>query len=385
MMDSRSDSARGAELLFGEQSARLRQAAPLEEAFVVHGEAARLARISELAVLASIDELARGWDGAEQTVRAWSPSVPSFELSATRGQISTLYRAGFTILFSAAHSFIPELRTLCRELEADLDVPVGAVVAQLFCAPNGGRSRAHFDHEFNISCQLRGEKTWRLQKNPALRFPPRGVGMFLGRPVPTEALPYLTGSMPHDLGAADVHRVVPGGVVFVPPGILHETEGHSESLSVTFALTHTDCLATDVARTVEQRLLRSPELRAPRLGAQYAQIDGSAVEIARNLRELAAEIDRGGLRREGTERFRVRLGLEVTPLDAGTVVLRGERVERELALEPTMATILCWAASRRDFCFGEMTRALAHLGVASATESLARLRHVGLVEQVTGV
>lgn len=379
------DARFGARTLLGDEAVRLHASAPLEDPIVVHGDPRRFGAFAHIPELRSAHAAIAAWDGTLKLARAWSPAgARAFELFPTREQIRTLYDAGFTIVLEDVESFVPALRPLCRMLEEDLGVAAGKVNVEVFCSA-GGHGRPHFDPSFTFNCQVEGKKTWRLARNERLRFAP--TGMFLGRPIDPECAHLVddTELVPSTLEYAPPIIAEPGTVVFLPPGVLHETYAESTTFAVAFAIEHTDLVADDVARRVRRELLVVPELRAARLGPQRSGLGDEARAAARELRRIADELEESGeaFSSESTrKRMRIRYGLAAERLDRCSVALRGPSVERTITLDPSLASILEWAATRSEFEPRDAIRAHAEIDPALVRGCLIQLVRTGLVEEI---
>jgi hypothetical protein len=376
----------GVELLLGERARLLDAQEPIEEYVAVHGSPERLGELTRIPALRSGRSAIDAWDGASHTARAWAPAGgKAFELFATLEQLPTLYDAGFNILLENAERFIPELLPLCRQLEADLRVPAGRVNVQLFCAVAGGRAAPHFDSSFTFNCQLQGAKTWRVASNDFLRFPPRHVGGFLGRrPSPGLDLELLSAPIPVRLDSAETFTATPGSVVFLPPGVLHETRIESESLAVAFAIEDTDCVADRTSALVERELRRDPALRAPRLGAQFADTLAERQRAAVALRRIAAALELGTEPWSvGTEQFRLHPGVTVELVDGTTLRLESAGEARSVGVEPVMAAVLGHASSRAPFTLSEVFSEATEIEASSVDACLRTLISSGLLQRVS--
>ena len=376
----------GLRTLLGEKATLLEAPQPLEDAIVVHGDPTRFGAFTEIPQLRSAVALMDAWDGQHTTARAWSPAGTTnpFELFATREQLGTLYEAGCTIVLEDVERFVVALRPLCRRLEADLGVAPGKVNVQAFCALRGGHGRGHFDTSFTLNCQLSGTKLWRLARNPALRFPPAGVGMFLGRPPECELDELLTGALPTSLEGGEKFVAEPGSVVFLPPGVLHETRMKTPSFAIGFAIEATDSVASQVAARVKQELQRIPELRAARLGPQARALRAEAASVAAELRSLADSLDAGQdpWWTLAAERVRIRTGLSAKVLSDTSIALSSAKTARTLDLAPTMVRLLGWASTRQDFSLRDLAIELGEIEPVLAAGCVRQLLFSGLMEKV---
>ncbi|GAC1576325.1 MAG: hypothetical protein NVS3B20_07910 [Polyangiales bacterium] len=370
--------------LLGDKASLLSLPTPLEDAIVVHGDPKRFAAFTDLPELRSPTSLMDAWDGTlDRTVRAWSPPGPKpFEMHPSREQVRTLYESGFTILLGKAERFVPALRPLCRKLEQDLGVASGKVFVEAFCAMQGGRARPHFDAEFTINCQIHGTKTWWVAPNHAVRFPP--VGMFLGRPPPADLENLLTQPIPKSLEGSDSFVGEPGSVVFLPPGVLHETRMDSPSLALLFTR-EPDTVADLVAMRLRKQLLTLQALRRPLLGIQDRSFREESLCVAAELRRIAAALESDSAPWWNAElhRFRLRPGLSAEGTSETSVAIRSANAVRTLTLEPSMVTILHWASEREAFTVDDISRDLATIDATVAKECVQRLVHAGLMENAS--
>lgn len=371
--------------LLGPDADALYGDAPLESALVHHGALERLAAITDIAVLRDASAVLDAWDGEPKTARAWSPagSASPFEFMPTRGQLRTLYDAGFTIVLEDVERFVPGLRPLCHALERDLGVAPGKVNAEVFCGRAGGHGRPHFDPSFTFNAQIVGNKAWRIAPNPSLRFPP--TGMFLGRLPEPELAALLERPVPAAIDGGDAFVATPGTVVFLPPGVLHETRMETDSYAVAFAIEFTDTVARRVADRVRRQLDRVPELRAARLGAQGRAATVEAATVAAALRGIADAIERdaAAIWAGDDPRYRLRPGLLAEPVSATAVALSGERVRRTVELDAVMVDALRCASTTPALGVAELLAAVPMHGTARADEALRKLAHLGLLERVS--
>jgi hypothetical protein len=352
----------------------------LQAPIVVKGDPRRFFAFSGLPQLASSAAVLASWDGAARTARAWSPrDGPKYELFATREQIGTLYDAGCTIVLESIERFVPALRPLCRALERDMGVEPGSVNVEVFCSRSGGVSRPHFDPSFTFNCQVAGEKSWKLGSNDAIAFPT--AGMFLDAPMPRELAPLATAALPKSLSPERTFVAEPGTVVFLPPGVLHETASLGETFAIAFAIERTRTIARAVADLAYGQLALHPMLRAARLGAQHLDVRAEAALSASVLRDIADELEAGQWR-SAPPTFVLRRGLSVQRGEANSIVLAGSRVTRTIHLEQTPIEMLVWAGGREPFSLMELALGLPMIEPEVLEACLDQLHRAGLLEHV---
>lgn len=368
--------------LLGPHAHLLSGTAPLSEPVTYQGDPTRFSPFAGIPQLTSAVAAMDAWDGTLKLARAWSPSSEApFELYPTREQLRTLYDAGFTIVLENVESYVPALRPLCRQLEQDLGVAPGKVNVEVFCAQAGGRGRPHFDPSFTFNCQIEGTKLWKLSRNDALPFP--WSGAFLNRPLEPELQLVTKGPLPRTLEEdAQTFLAEPGAVVFLPPGVLHETKMLSSSYAIAFAIEEVDSVVASAITRIQRTLRMDCSLRAPRLGRQWQHIDQEVGILSSTLRQLADEVDRDGaawLQNQVVE-LRVREGLTLEVVDERTLILMGESTSKTLTVDPSVVSILSWAAQKKSFRTHEVSMALGHLEPQVVSAFVDRLTEVGLLE-----
>lgn len=373
----------GSQVLVGSKSKRLKLQGLVRQPMVEHGDVSRLSAITSIASLASAQSLIDAWDGRPTTVRAGSPHTGKpFVLFPTKDQIQTLYDGGFSILMGELERFIPELGVLCRELEVDLGLAVGDVGAEAFCARSGGRTRAHFDPGFNFNCQLAGTKVWRFQQNDAIQFPPDG--MFLHRPPSSEMSKYMTRPLETSLTNFEAVVAVPGTVVMMTPGFLHETEIETDSLSINFSIEFTESIAGSISARVREILRMVPELRAPRLGGQRTGISNEIHLAANMLRELADRIesDSGTIWNEQERKVRGRNGFNFKREGSDSIVISTESSSRTMKVGETSAAILAMCMDVDSFTIRDVVVDQLSSDIEKVKGSMDALIKAGLLECV---
>jgi hypothetical protein len=367
-----------ARILLGDKGSLLASESPLEAPIIVHGDLMRLAAFVDLPALKSATAVMDAWDGTAKTVRAWSPpGSPPYEIYPVREQIHVLYDAGCTIVLEGVERFIPALRPLCRALERDLAIRVGRINVEVFCARAAGHARPHFDSSFTFNCQVQGTKTWHIGSHDSVRFPP--AGMFLGRAPNNVLTQVFNAPLPKSIESGETIVAVPGTVVFLPPGVLHETRTESGSYAIAFAIERTDTIASEAMGMVSVALNTKPELRAARLGAQRRNNRGEWHVIADLLRSVADKIEAQACPNE-EPKFRLREGLTAELICSSRVALSSTNVSRTLTLDEVTAPLLAWASGRTPFSFDELAHEHPLFDPDKLEACVRQLLHVGLME-----
>lgn len=370
----------GLEGLLGDQASLLHQPRLVEDYLIAHGPVERLSAFAELPILRTALDAINAWDGMERTARAWSPAGgPAYELYPAKSQLRTLYDAGATIVLESIERFVPALRPLCRQLERELQVEPGCVNVEIFCARRGGHGRPHFDPSFTFNCQIIGDKTWHLQRDARVQHP--SFGMFLGRTPTVEPVCHDSRSLPSGLTEPDIVVAKPGTVIFLPPGILHETLAEGETYAIAFAIEHVDCIAARILQEARRHMFAEVELRAGRFGAQFETINTEIDRAARVLRKLADQLEAHGL--PARPRFVLRAGLSVTVIDATRVEISSSQVKKTLTLDPVGAALLAFAADRRPaFSFSDLIDAVPSGDAERLEQCLHQFANAGILEVI---
>jgi hypothetical protein len=367
--------------LVGESAATFLSARALDEPAIFHDRADGLAKLRTIGALASATTLMSAWDGRSGSVRAWAPlETRAAELFPSQSQVRPLYDAGFNIVLFQVETFVPELKSVCRNLERDLGLPTGKVVVEAFCARGGAGARPHFDGTTTLNCQLEGTKVWHLAKNPAVRHPP--AGMFLGAAVPRRLAPVLHAPVPDRMPDDAIEVTVrPGSVVYLPQGTLHETRTESASFAILFSITR-GTIGDDIARRVRRRLRRIEALRAPPLEHRAVR-DVAARQAASELRRLADELEAGRLRsRRASTRMRFIPGITTESRGGRVLVIRTPDGEQIADVDPVLRTVIEWAERRgSSFLSDDAVAELAHTEPRTVRRAVKHLVRVGLLEQ----
>jgi hypothetical protein len=173
----------------------------------------------------------------------------------------------------------------------------------------------------------------------------------------------------------------PGTVVFLPPGVLHETHTRTGSYAIGFAIERTESLAGIIAEEIRGTLQGIPMLRAARFGAQFQDIEQDKRVAADALRCLADAIESPDWR--NTEaRFRLRPGLIAEALGPTCIVLRGAGAARTFSLDEMPVAMLGWASGRSAFSSRDLAHDLPLIDPELADTYVQQLIHLGLVERV---
>jgi len=130
-----------------------------------------------------------------------------------RALVAEQYARGATVLLSLLHRCSPAVGRLCASLARELGFPVHGYA---FATPPGGRAlAAHVDSEATFVLQVAGRKAWKVYP-PSPAFEPDSPMAFLRRT--RTARPFEFSSPATEL------ELVPGDVLYMPPGVPHEAQ-----------------------------------------------------------------------------------------------------------------------------------------------------------------
>ncbi len=153
------------------------------------------------------------------------------------------YEEGYTVVLDGLHRRSVSVGTLCSELEANFECPVGA---NLYLTPRNAQGfRPHVDSHDVIIVQVHGEKEWRVGATPA-------------RPFPSAAFP---GQAIDAVNDAQDYLLTPGDALYIPRGHAHEaTTQLSSSLHLTIGI-HPFTWADLLAESLRLVVAENAELR----------------------------------------------------------------------------------------------------------------------------
>lgn len=262
---------------------------------VSHGP---LARLGELAELPGLEELLRAYRSPVMVAlpeRRDEHSVIRVEAEAALA----LYRSGMALILDSAERHLPLLEQWLHTLALELGLARNAVARTIFYAsPAGGGNSPHFDANANVVVQLRGTKRWTLAPNPQVPSPTDRWAMNMGPPSP-ELAGYLEQPLPERMPeeGAEVIRLEPGSVLFVPRGYWHGTEASEDTLALNFTYSQ-PTWADVVCAALRQQLHRDVAWREladgigspdpERSAACAARLSGLLHQLPEQLFELEA-------------------------------------------------------------------------------------------------
>jgi hypothetical protein len=261
-----------------------------------------------LAAIAAVPQL----ESAEAALEGAS-NVTFFKPDGSPGLVADgqaalpLYRLGLTVYFGGNH--IPALRATTERLCADLGLPSGSIVSEIFCSDGESGVKMHSDFDVNFALLLQGDKRWRLAENHHIRNQTgvcRPGSAEQPNPLQLELadrLPFPD-DMPADATTVDMKA---GSLLFLPRGWWHDTSASGKCLQVNFVMKSPMWMKV-LTRALETRLRRDPDWRgyafdifaddpARREAAlrRFADLLGGLPEL---LRPLLASDDREALAAE---------------------------------------------------------------------------------------
>jgi 50S ribosomal protein L16 3-hydroxylase len=144
------------------------------------------------------------------------------------------YEKGAALEFDFTDLFIPQSRRWVENLKSDLRLPEGTLSKVIvYAAKNGGGFKAHFDAYTNFIFQIKGEKIWKLYENHNVENPTLHYDLAEAPYYPEELKKYWTGEPPaEDLPDADVVKLTPGSMLYLPRGVWHSTKSDEETLAI---------------------------------------------------------------------------------------------------------------------------------------------------------
>jgi len=250
-----------------------------ERSLVVHAPPERLADAG-LPRLGTLEELLERWPGRvrlgdRRGGRLVSPA-----------EARRLHAAGEHLAFSDVEHVVPPLRGWLERLRWELDLPISCHGRCLvYASPAGAGEVLHFDQNVNFVVQLGGEKHWRTARNRHVRRPTARYTSLA--PPEGELLEYASLPLPTEMPAeAEVARLRPGSLLFLPRGEWHETRATEASLSLNFTFDQ-PCWADLMPPDLRPALLRDERWRDLARGAGAPRRAAAAAAEA-TLRELVA-------------------------------------------------------------------------------------------------
>jgi hypothetical protein len=197
---------------------------------------------------------------------AGASNVTFFKPDGTAGLVADgqaalpLYRLGLTVYFAGRH--IPGLRATTERLCADLGLPSGSFVSEIFCSDGKSGVQMHSDFDVNFALLLQGNKRWRLAENHHIRNQTgvcRPGSVEQPNPLQLEladTLPFPD-DMPADATTVDMEA---GSLLFLPRGWWHDTSASGKCLQVNFVM-KSPMWMTVLTRALTTRLRRDPDWR----------------------------------------------------------------------------------------------------------------------------
>lgn len=147
-----------------------------------------------------------------------------------------LFDSGMTIVFTELEDHCANIAALTRGLRAALDLP-GHITVGCFFSPRAHGAGLHYDNHSAIVLQLEGKKRWRISPEPALAYPPANYGYESDDALRARNArePDLETRLPDRSRFLDV-ELVPGDVLYMPPGTWHEPRATDEGGSLALTL-----------------------------------------------------------------------------------------------------------------------------------------------------
>jgi len=353
------------------------------ELLVTHG-AGNLAReLGEIPTLASPLALLAH---CRRAGRGLSRDGLTEQRSARPQDLRRWYEEGKLVSFNRAECEVVELTPYLRRLEAQLGLRFGDISCQILVGQPGAGVEGHFDSTPTFHLQVHGTKRWRLAPNTAVTNPP--AGMMLGSATPRSIARCMREPIPTRMPPTSSEVVAHAGTtIFLPLGLLHETEAATESLAVLFTL-DPKSHAKNVLQRIEATLSTAAEWRAPAIGvaprdavtraATRARLEELLADLRGQVNALTADALLEAWSENPPARMQLADGLSlvVEAEEVPFVILRFATRERRLAIAAGHVDVYRWLArATGTFDLREATWAAGD----DAAHVLERLRELGLV------
>jgi hypothetical protein len=172
--------------------------------------------------------VARPWDSSKNDFRCAKYPEKSFEPNANSVEdVIDLYSQGYSLILNCVHHRHQNIAKVCAKLSNQF---FGAVQANVYVSPAGGQGfEAHYDSHDVFVFQVKGKKTWQLQKDPS--NPLIQVGeKFLEE--------YKFDDPRETIKSGETITLNEGEILYVPRGTIHKAfaTGDGPSIHITFSV-----------------------------------------------------------------------------------------------------------------------------------------------------
>ena len=218
-----------------------------------------------------------------QNEEAWLDRVPGLTRfpdtkPLSRSEAKRRHRAGESLYLVGLDRVDEGLRSLCDGLAKDLALAPQYVSIEAWSAGAATTVHWHYDLDFNFNVQIVGEKEWRTSSYLSAEHPLQSfhadTSSVKNAKSPRRELPEEV------LKSARSWDLVPGDVMYLPPGVWHATRASTATLAVAFVITP-PTWAEHLARTLLERMHREGKWRERVLGAQNLSNQNALRTMAR--------------------------------------------------------------------------------------------------------
>ncbi|MEU4583286.1 cupin domain-containing protein [Kitasatospora aureofaciens] len=172
------------------------------------------------------------------------------------------YRTGHTCYLRRVERYVPEIAALVTSVTEDLGMPAGSFTGEIFCSTAESGVGMHSDYDVNFAMLLKGEKHWRFTPNESIRNQTNiCLPSTLSQVDDTQLefadhLPFPA-RMPDD---AEEVEMRPGGLVFIPRGLWHQTRAVGECIQLNIVMKGPHWVSV-LTKALGAKLIKDPDWR----------------------------------------------------------------------------------------------------------------------------
>ena len=272
--------------------------------FVFHGARKRLAGLTDIPELESVESLLRCpadrlmVQNDHRTLVCESPD-----------EARELYDWGYQLYWDNIRPESASFDAWLRGLEHELGLPRGLIRCNAFACTRECTTVPgfHFDYGEGFTIQVQGKKQWRYLDNRHVRYP--DFTYMLGEWVEPDKKHFFERGAPERLPAGESIVMKPGSVLFLPRGAWHTTAPLGASLHIDIDV-ETPTWAKVMLQALERELLRAEHWREPINTHSRTTTEDAKERLRGLLEELSERVGRLEpgriLKRAGLESARVK-------------------------------------------------------------------------------
>ncbi|MFD5485770.1 JmjC domain-containing protein [Streptomyces virginiae] len=255
----------------------------------IPGGVDRLTEIKNLSVLADGETVLQAYPDRVSLMRP-----DGFWADAKSGaEAVEYYRTGHTCYLRRVERYVPEIAALVTSVTEELGMPAGSFTGEIFCSTAESGVGMHSDYDVNFAMLLKGEKHWRFTPNDNIRnqtnicLPSTLTQVDDTQLELADRLPFPA-AMPDD---AEHVEMRPGGLVFIPRGLWHQTRAVGECIQLNIVMKGPHWVSV-LTRALEAKLIKDPAWRAYAYGVcgDVSQRAGAESAFAALLKKLQADL-----------------------------------------------------------------------------------------------